>query len=270
MSFNSCKNLGADMILGDVVAKTITCDSIIFQNADNTVETITATTGNFDVINATTGTIETLTSQTGNIETITSHTTDSSIITATDKFYVSNNAMLINNTLINTDTSLTDTPLLGNSGSATVGQYLNDIYPDSTHSYTLEQLAAGDDGSQSLIFTAGGGYQDPVRNTIQSYDSYRKTAQNLCLNPLGGDVIVGDTLTDDDVIVSVVRFSIFPLVAVIELTFKSVGIVGSSGFETFKVETLITSKFPVVAVNPSPTLTSPPRGFKYRLCAVFL
>ena len=198
MSFNSCKNLGADMTLGNVVAKTITCQSITILDADDenlTVETITATTGNFDVINANTGTIGDITSTTGNIETLTSHTTDSSIITATDKLYVSNNAMLINNTLINTDTSLTDTPLLGNSGSATVGQYLNDIYPDSTHSYTLEQLAAGDDGSQSLIFTAGGAYNDDVRNTIQSYDSYRKTAQNLCLNHLGGDVIVYDGLT---------------------------------------------------------------------------
>jgi hypothetical protein len=173
MSFNSCKDLGADMILGDVVAKTITCDSIIIQNADNeelTVETITADTGNFDVINATTGTIETLTSQTGNIETLTSQNTEGSIITATEKLYVSNNAMIINNT--NTSSAST---LLGNSGSATVGEYLNDIYPDTAHSYTVEQLAAGDDGAQILIFTAGGGYNDPVRNTIQSYDSYRKT-----------------------------------------------------------------------------------------------
>ena len=154
MSFNSMKDLGADMNLGDVVAKTITCDSIsiLNQNSDN----------------------EDLTAQT---------------ITASEKLYVSNNAMIINNTHIDSDTSL-----LGNSGSATVGDYLTQMYPDSTHTYTLEQLSAGDDGSQSLIFTAVGGYQDPVRNTIQSYDSFRDTEHTLRLNPLGGDVNVKDKI----------------------------------------------------------------------------
>ena len=190
MSFNSCKNLGSDMILGNVVAKTITCDSITILDANDenlTVETITATNGNFDVINANTGIIGDIT-----LETLTSQTTDSSIITATDKFLVSNNAMILNNT----NTSST-TQLLGNN-SATVGEYLSTVYPESIGtniSYAVEQLAAGDNGSQSLIFTAGGAYDDDVENTIQSYDSYRKTAQNLCLNPLGGDVIIGDTLT---------------------------------------------------------------------------
>ena len=61
MSFNSCKDLGSDMTLGDVVAKTITCDSIIIENPDN--EDLTAET-----------------------------------ITATEKLLVSNNAMVINNT----------------------------------------------------------------------------------------------------------------------------------------------------------------------------
>ena len=63
-----------------------------------------------------------------------------------------------------------------------------------------------------------------------------------------------DTLIDDDVIASVVRFSILPVVAVIELTFKSVG---SEGLLTFKVLTFITSKsallpviFPLVCKFP--------------------
>ena len=188
MSFNSMKNLGADMTLGNVSAKTITCDSISILNPSNedlTVQTITADTGNFNVIDT-----ETLTSQTGNIETLTSQTTESSIITATETLLVSNNAMILNNTKNDSDI-----PLLGNSGSATVGQYLTEIYPDSTATYTLEQLAAGDNGSQSLIFTAGGGYQDPVRNTIQSYDSFRDTKQTLWLNPLGGDVKLKDSIT---------------------------------------------------------------------------
>ena len=190
MSFNSMKNLGADMILGNVVAKTITCQSITILDADDenlTVETITATNGNFDVINANTGIIGDIT-----LETLTSQTTDSSIITATDKLYVASNAMILNNT-----TTSSSSVLLGNSGE-TVGDYLSTVYPESVGentSYAVEQLAAGDNGSQSLIFTAGGAYNDDVKNTIQSYDSYRKTAESLYLNPLGGDVIIGDTLT---------------------------------------------------------------------------
>ena len=81
MSFNSMKNLGADMTLGDVIAKNITCQTITIENSDN--ESLTAETIN----------------------------------------------------------------------------------------------------------------QDPVRNTIQSYDSYRDTEHTLWLNPLGGNVIAGDTLT---------------------------------------------------------------------------
>ena len=95
--------------------------------------------------------------------------------------------MIINNTHIDSNLAL-----LGNSGGESVGGYLSQIYPDSTDTYTLEQLAAGDNGSQSLIFTAGGGYQDPLRNTIQSFDSYRNTVHNLWLNPLGGQVITDD------------------------------------------------------------------------------
>ena len=61
MSFNSMKNLGANMTLGDFTAKTITCQSISVLNPDDpsnptdlTVETITADTGNFQVINVAT------------------------------------------------------------------------------------------------------------------------------------------------------------------------------------------------------------------------
>jgi hypothetical protein len=185
--------LGCDVVLGDIQAQNISCKSITVDDQSNptipteiTIDTVNANTGNFDVINVTTLNV----TDPDNPTVPTDINVNS--ITATEKLYVSNNAMLINNTLINTDTSLTDTSLLGNSGSATVGQYLNDIYPDSTHSYTLEQLAAGDNGSQSLIFTSGGGYQDPLRNTIQSFDSYRNTVQSLWLNPLGGTVFVSD------------------------------------------------------------------------------
>jgi len=55
MSFNSCKNLGADMILGDVLAKNITCETISVSNPTDptipteiTVNTINASSGNFD------------------------------------------------------------------------------------------------------------------------------------------------------------------------------------------------------------------------------
>ena len=58
MSFNLCKNLGADMILGNVIATNITCKTITVSNpddptnpADLTVDTLTADTGNFDIIN---------------------------------------------------------------------------------------------------------------------------------------------------------------------------------------------------------------------------
>ena len=98
--------------------------------------------------------------------------------------------MLINNTKM--DSGLSNQPLLGNSGGETVGSYLIQVYPESNYTYTLQQMAAGDNGSQSLIFTAGGGYDDPLRNTIQSYDSYRSTVHNLWLNPLGGQVITDD------------------------------------------------------------------------------
>ena len=65
MSWNSMCKLGTDVVLGDVVAKTITCENISILNPNDenlTVETITA-----DSITATTGNIETLNSQTGNI-----------------------------------------------------------------------------------------------------------------------------------------------------------------------------------------------------------
>ena len=53
-------------------------------------------------------------------------------------------------------------------------------------------MTAGDNGAQSLIFTAGGAYEDSLKNTIQSYDSYRSAVHNLWLNPLGGQVITDD------------------------------------------------------------------------------
>ena len=158
MSFNSMRNLGSDMILGDVVAKNITCQTITIENSEE--------------------------------EDLKAKSLEADVVTANEKLLVSNNAMIINNTHIDSST-----PLLGNPGSSSVGQYLTKVYPDSTATYTVEQLAAGDDGSQSLIFTAGGGFSDSVRSTIQSYDSYRSNEANLWLNPLGGDVKVGVTLS---------------------------------------------------------------------------
>ena len=55
MSFNSCKNLGADMILGNVSAKNINCQTISVSNptdptipSEITVNTINASSGNFE------------------------------------------------------------------------------------------------------------------------------------------------------------------------------------------------------------------------------
>jgi len=148
------KNLGSDMILGDVTAKNITCQSINIENSDQ--------------------------------EDLKAKSLEADDITANQTLYVSNNAMVINNTTTSSTISL-----LGNS-AATVGQYLTEVYSDSTDTYALEQLTAGDNGAQSLIFTAGGGYEDSVKNSIQSYDSYRKTPESLYLNPLGGDVIAAE------------------------------------------------------------------------------
>lgn len=55
-------------------------------------------------------------------------------------------------------------------------------------------------------------------------------------------------VAEDEVKPSAVKFSMLPVVAVIELTLRSVCIVASVGSLTFKVATLITSKFPVSAV----------------------
>ena len=86
----------------------------------------------------------------------------------------------------------TTTPLLGNSGIS-VGSYLNKIAPGSTSNYSLEQLSSGDDGSQSIILTAGGSLCTG-ENSIQSYDSMRDNGLTLNLNPLGGKVVT-DNLT---------------------------------------------------------------------------
>ena len=61
--------------------------------------------------------------------------------------------MIINDSNINSNIEL-----LGNSAK-TVGDYLNELYPDSSSTYALEQLASGDNGSQSIIITSGGTYE---------------------------------------------------------------------------------------------------------------
>ena len=228
MSFNSMRSLSCDMILGDVVAKNITCQSISVSNPSNptdlTLDTITANTGNFEVINVTTLNvsdpddptipadlnINSITATTGNIENLTANTfiaTSASIsssfasnsitsqnleadnIIANEKFNVSNNCMIIND--VNIDSNIS---LLGNPGSITVGQYLTEVYPDSEAVHTLQQLASGDNASQSLIMTAGGSYADTRRITMQAFDSYLNTPLDLFVNPLGGDLKTGGKL----------------------------------------------------------------------------
>ena len=86
--------------------------------------------------------------------------------------------------------------LLGNS-AITAGTYLSILNPGSTATFALEQLTAGDNGSQSIIITSGGAF-GATKNTIQSYDSYRNSALDLYLNPLGGDVFVPTPSTSDN------------------------------------------------------------------------
>ena len=97
--------------------------------------------------------------------------------------------------LITNSSNIDDnTPLLGNPGSITVGEYLSEVYPDSESVHTLQQLAAGDNNSQSLILSSGGSYADVRRNSIQSFDSFLNEPLDLYLNPLGGNVVT-DNLT---------------------------------------------------------------------------
>ena len=105
------------------------------------------------------------------------------------KLYVDENCLITNSS--NTDDS---TNLLGNPGSITVGTYFRELYPDSESVHTLQQLAAGDNNSQSIILSTGGSYADTRRNVIQSYDSFDNGALDLYLNPLGGKIIT-DNLT---------------------------------------------------------------------------
>ena len=88
------------------------------------------------------------------------------------------------------------TKLLGNS-AITAGNYLTTLNPGSTSSFALEQLSAGDNGSQSIIITSGGTFGQ-TKNTIQSYDSYRNSSLDLYLNPLGGNVFVPTPSTSDN------------------------------------------------------------------------
>ena len=156
---------------------------------DINVNSITAQIGNIENLTSNTITSTSLSvSSSVGCNSLNSQSVSSNDITATEKLLVSNNAMIINNT--NIESTI---PLLGNSGEL-VGDYLTSLYPDSSSTYTLEQLSAGDNGSQSIILTAGGAYDDSVRNVIQSYDSYRNSGHNLWLNPLGGNVRVGNKI----------------------------------------------------------------------------
>ena len=150
-----------------------------------TGNSLTVPTGNIsnltsDDITSTSITGNSITSQSGNITNLTSVD-----ITADEILKVSNNAMILNNAKLDSQM-----PLLGNDAIET-GTYLSKLSPDSTLSYALEQLAAGDNGSQSIILTAGGSYE-ASKNTLQSYDTTRQDPSPLYINPLGGETIVNN------------------------------------------------------------------------------
>ena len=162
----------------------LTSDDII-STSSITGNSLTVPTGNIsnltsDNITSTSITGNSITAETGNITNLTSVD-----ITVDEILKVSNNAMILNNAKLDSQI-----PLLGNDAIET-GAYLTKLSPDSTSSYTLEQLAAGDNGSQSIILTAGGSY-GASKNTIQSYDTSRQDPSPLYINPLGGEVIVNN------------------------------------------------------------------------------
>jgi hypothetical protein len=185
---------------------------------DLNVSSITATTGNFDVINVATLNVSnpseptdlnvsSITATTGNIENLTTDTISSTSVSVSSSVACNslNTQTIVSsdsttNNILNvagsfealTATKESTTPLLG-LDAITTGDYLQQISSDGDYHYSLVQLASGDDGSQSIILTAGGAFNEG-ENTIQSFDSMRNNALTLNLNPLGGKVIT-DHLT---------------------------------------------------------------------------
>jgi predicted acyltransferase (DUF342 family) len=97
--------------------------------------------------------------------------------------------------LLFTDTGSDDrdttTKFIANAG-ITIANYTIDNYKNLTSSTTHFQIAGGDNQSQSLIFTAGGSFNESF-NSIQSWDttSSRDYALDLHLQPNGGNVGIG-------------------------------------------------------------------------------
>jgi hypothetical protein len=114
---------------------------------------------------------------------------DGTTVNVSPSLKVETNILLLEAALSSSST------LLGNS-AISAGNYLTTLNPGSTATYALQQLSAGDNGSQSIIITAGGAFGQ-TKNTIQSYDSYRDSTLDLYLNPLGGDVFAPTVSTSD-------------------------------------------------------------------------
>ena len=118
--------------------------------------------------------------------------------TPNEKLHIEGNTFIRNN--LNIDDKLKVIPqnsqnvnFTGNSPINT-NQYASQFGTDYTkNNLNNIQLTGGDNGSQSLIFTAGGSFQKQVRN-IQGYDtlSSRNSIRPLSINGLGGDVGIGE------------------------------------------------------------------------------
>lgn len=95
--------------------------------------------------------------------------------------------LLVSNAMIQLipQTNESTIQLLGNG--LTVGLYLEQLDVDSSASYRLNQIASGDNDSQSILMSAGGNY-GKIRNSIQSFDTFRNENLSLAINPLGGFV----------------------------------------------------------------------------------
>lgn len=114
---------------------------------------------------------------------------DGSTVNVSPSLKVETNILLLEAALSSSST------LLGNS-AISAGNYLTTLNPGSTSTYALQQLSAGDNGSQSIILTSGGAFGQ-TKNTIQSYDSYRNSTLDLYLNPLGGNVFAPTVVWPD-------------------------------------------------------------------------
>ena len=154
---------------------------------DLNVNSITATTGNIENL-----TTDTITSTSVSVSSSVACNSLTSQNTSSDDTTVNNILTVAGSFEALTATKESTTPLLGQD-AITTGDYLQQISSVGDSHYSLVQLASGDDGSQCIILTAGGHF-DEGENTIQSFDSMRNNALTLNLNPLGGKVVT-DHLT---------------------------------------------------------------------------